>query len=83
MIRRIRELTRAAKASTRSSPPSSARSRRNSPEPGIGVLLAAKFIGEIAGIDRFTSTPNSPASPAAHRSPRLRTNRPPPPGPRR
>jgi transposase len=24
-------------------------------EPGIGVLLAAKFIGEIAGIDRFTS----------------------------
>ena len=24
-------------------------------EPGIGVLLAAKFIGEIAGVDRFTS----------------------------
>ncbi len=24
-------------------------------EPGTGVLLAAKFIGEIAGIDRFTS----------------------------
>ncbi|HEY6399455.1 MAG TPA: transposase, partial [Solirubrobacteraceae bacterium] len=24
-------------------------------EPGIGVLLAAKFIGEIAGIDRFTT----------------------------
>ena len=24
-------------------------------KPGIGVLLAAKFIGEIAGIDRFTS----------------------------
>ena len=24
-------------------------------EPGIGVLLAAKFIGEIAGIDRFAS----------------------------
>ena len=24
-------------------------------EPGIGVLLAAKFIGEIAGIDRFTA----------------------------
>jgi transposase len=24
-------------------------------EPGIGVRLAAKFIGEIAGIDRFTS----------------------------
>ena len=24
-------------------------------ERGIGVLLAAKFIGEIAGIDRFTS----------------------------
>jgi transposase len=24
-------------------------------ERGIGVLLAAKFIGEIAGIERFTS----------------------------
>ena len=24
-------------------------------EPGIGVLIAAKLIGEIAGIDRFTS----------------------------
>jgi transposase len=24
-------------------------------EPGIGVLLAAKFIGEIAGIDRFST----------------------------
>jgi transposase len=24
-------------------------------EPGLGVLLAAKFIGEIAGIDRFTT----------------------------
>jgi len=24
-------------------------------EPGLGVLLAAKFIGEIAGIDRFRS----------------------------
>ena len=24
-------------------------------EPGLGVLIAAKLIGEIAGIDRFTS----------------------------
>ena len=56
MIRRVRELTRAAKdlydklaALVREVAP------QLLAEPGIGVLLAAKFIGEIAGIDRFTS----------------------------
>ena len=56
MIRRARELTRAAKdlydkiaALVKEVAP------QLLAEPGIGVLLAAKFIGEIAGIDRFTS----------------------------
>jgi len=56
MIRRIRELTRATKdlydkiatLVKHVAPQLLA-------EPGIGVLLAAKFIGEIAGINRFTS----------------------------
>jgi transposase len=55
-IRRIRELTRATKdlydqlavLIKQVAPQLLA-------EPGIGVLLAAKFIGEIAGIDRFIS----------------------------
>jgi transposase len=34
-------------------------------EPGIGVLLAAKFIESIAGIPASLPTPNSPAWPAA------------------
>jgi hypothetical protein len=33
------------------------------------VLLAAKFIGEIAGIDRFNPRRPARASPAARRSP--------------
>ena len=56
MIRRIRELSRATKdlydklaALVKTVAP------QLLAEPGIGVLLAAKFIGEIAGIDRFTS----------------------------
>ena len=56
MIRRIRELTRATKDLYDKI---AALVKRVAPqllaEPGIGVLLAAKFIGEIAGIDRFTS----------------------------
>jgi transposase len=56
MIRRLRELTRAAKDLYQKL---TALVRDVAPqllaEPGIGVLLAAKFIGEIAGIDRFTS----------------------------
>ena len=55
-IRRIRELTRATKDLYDKL---AALVRQVAPqllaEPGIGVLLAAKFIGEIAGIDRFTS----------------------------
>jgi transposase len=56
MIRRIRELTRATKdlydkiaVLVKQVAP------KLLAETGIGVLLAAKFIGEIAGIDRFTS----------------------------
>ena len=56
MIRRIRELSRATKdlydkiaALVGEVAP------QLLAEPGIGVLLAAKFIGEIAGIDRFTT----------------------------
>ncbi|MDQ6820471.1 MAG: IS110 family transposase [Actinomycetota bacterium] len=56
MIRRARELSRATKdlyekiaALVKAVAP------QLLAEPGIGVLLAAKFIGEIAGIDRFTT----------------------------
>ena len=56
MIRRIRELSRATKDLYEKL---AALVKEVAPqllaEPGIGVLLAAKFIGEIAGIDRFTS----------------------------
>jgi len=56
MIRRVRELTRAAKDLYDKL---AALVKQVAPqllaEPGIGVLLAARFIGEIAGIDRFTS----------------------------
>jgi transposase len=56
MIRRVRELTRAitklhdqlAELVVQTAP-------QLLTEPGIGALLAAKFIGEIAGINRFTS----------------------------
>jgi transposase len=55
-IRRIRELSRATKDLYAKI---AALVKQVAPqllaEPGIGVLLAAKFIGEIAGIDRFTS----------------------------
>jgi transposase len=55
-IRRIRELSRATKDLYNQI---AALVKQVAPqllaEPGIGVLLAAKFIGEIAGIDRFTS----------------------------
>jgi transposase len=56
MIRRISELTRSAKdlydqiaALVKMVAP------QLLAEPGIGVLLAARFISEIAGIDRFTT----------------------------
>jgi transposase len=56
MISRISELSRATKDLYDQV---AARVSRVAPqllaEPGIGVLLAAKFIGEIAGIDRFTT----------------------------
>jgi transposase len=56
MIRRIRELTRATKELYDKL---AGLVKQVAPqllaEPGIGVLLAAKFIGEIAGIDRFSS----------------------------
>jgi transposase len=56
MIRRIRELTRAAKDLYQKI---TTLVQKVAPqllaEKGIGVLLAARFIGEIAGIDRFTS----------------------------
>ena len=56
MIRRLKELTRAAKDLYHKL---AALVREVAPqllaEPGIGVLLAARFIGEIAGIDRFSS----------------------------
>ena len=56
MIRRIRELSRATKTLYDKL---AALVKEVAPqllaEPGIGVLLAAKFIGEIAGIDRFTT----------------------------
>ena len=70
-IRRIRELTRATKDLYDKL---AALVRQVAPqllaEPGIGVLLAAKFIGEIAGIEApAPQTPSSRASPAAPRSP--------------
>ena len=56
MIRRVRELSRATKDLYDKL---AALVKQVAPqllaEPGIGVLLAAKFIGEIAGIDRFTT----------------------------
>jgi transposase len=56
MIRRIRELTRMIAALQDEL---AALVSQTAPqllaETGIGVVLAAKFIGEIAGIDRFTS----------------------------
>jgi transposase len=56
MIRRIRELSRATKELYEKI---AALVGRVAPqllaEPGIGVLLAAKFIGEIAGINRFST----------------------------
>jgi transposase len=56
MVRRARELSRATKDLYDKI---AALVKQVAPqllaEPGIGVLLAAKFIGEIAGIDRFTS----------------------------
>jgi transposase len=56
MIRRARELSQATKDLYEKI---AALVKQVAPqllaEPGIGVLLAAKFIGEIAGIDRFTT----------------------------
>jgi transposase len=56
MITRIRELTRAI---TRLYEQLAGLVKQVAPqllaEPGLGVLIAAKLIGEIAGIDRFTS----------------------------
>ena len=56
MIRRISELTRSAKDLYDQI---AGLVRKVAPqllaERGIGVLLAAKFIGEIAGVDRFSS----------------------------
>jgi transposase len=56
MIRRIRELTRTI---TQLYEQLTGLVRQTAPhllaEPGLGVLIAAKLIGEIAGIDRFTS----------------------------
>ena len=56
MIRRIRELTRSTKELYEKI---AILVKQVAPqllaEPGIGVLLAARFIGEIAGIDRFNS----------------------------
>nr|MDQ2897501.1 transposase [Actinomycetota bacterium] len=56
MICRVRELTRSitALADQLASLVAQAAPQLLT-EPGLGVLLAAKFIGEIAGIDRFTS----------------------------
>jgi transposase len=56
MIRRVRELTRAiTKLHDQLAEPVKQTAPQLLTEPGIGVLLAAKFIGEIAGINRFTS----------------------------
>jgi transposase len=54
MIRRARELSRATKdLYDKLAALVSQVAPQLLAEPGIGVLLAAKFIGEIAGIDRF------------------------------
>jgi transposase len=54
MIRRARELSRATKdLYDKIATLVKAVAPQLLAEPGIGVLLAAKFIGEIAGIDRF------------------------------
>ena len=55
MIRRIRELSRAKTLYDKIAALVKKVAPQLLAEPGIGVLLAAKFIGEIAGIDRFTS----------------------------
>ena len=56
MIRRARELSRATKdLYDKIAALAKAVAPQLLAEPGIGVLLAAKFIGEIAGIDRFTT----------------------------
>jgi hypothetical protein len=62
-IRRIRELSRATKDLYDEL---AALVKQVAPqllaEPGIGVLLAAKFIGEIAGIDRWPAISGSGSS---------------------
>ncbi len=56
MVRRARELSRATKdLYEKIATLIKAVAPQLLAEPGIGVLLAAKFIGEIAGIDRFTT----------------------------
>jgi transposase len=56
MIARIRELTRtAARLHDQLAELVAQAAPQLLAEPGIGVLLAAKFIGEIAGIQRFST----------------------------
>jgi transposase len=56
MISRVRELTRSITALTDQLAGLVAQvAPQLLAEPGLGALLAAKFIGEIAGIDRFSS----------------------------
>ena len=56
MISRVRELTRSITALTDQLAGLVAQvAPQLLAEPGLGTLLAAKFIGEIAGIDRFSS----------------------------
>jgi transposase len=56
MTRRIRELTRTTTTvRDQLAVPVARVAPQLLAERGIGVLLAAKFIGEIAGVDRFTS----------------------------
>jgi transposase len=81
MIRRIRELTRTIGALREEL---AALVAQTAPqllaETGIGVLLAAKFIGEIAGIDRFSSDAQLARPAGCAPIPRLiRADRPPPP----
>ncbi len=82
MIRRVRELTRSITAQADQLAGLVAQAAPQLlAEPGFGVLLAAKFIGEIAGIDRFQSDAQParlPGCAPVHR--RLRRHRPPPPG---
>ena len=70
MIRRVRRADPRDQRALRSSSPAwcATVAPQLLAEKGIGVLIAAKLIGEIAGIDRFTTTRNSPAWPAARRS---------------